>query len=338
MTFLGCATVPPAGGLAVYSLDGKDYFSLSAFCDMRGLRWSYDTVTRTMTLSNDGHTVKMMSGERLVSVDDRISSLDRPAKLHLGMLMAPVAFKSDVLDNLFKEKVNQVCPLVLPNSRIKKIVIDAGHGGHDPGATGRSDIKEKVVNLDIALRLSKILRSCGFDVVMSRADDTFVPLAERANIANTIGADLFLSIHSNANRARSMEGFEVYYISVDTNDAERALNAAESGHLAFEAASFAEDSPDIRATLWDMILASDRAESIDIAQKICSSASSCLKVKILGIKGARFQVLRQARMPALLVEVGFLSNSAEEGLLKTGEYRQRVAQAIAEGLKNYVQN
>ncbi|MCX5714512.1 MAG: N-acetylmuramoyl-L-alanine amidase, partial [Candidatus Omnitrophica bacterium] len=116
----------------------------------------------------------------------------------------------------------------VPLVKIKKVVVDAGHGGYDPGAIGRTGLKEKDVNLDIAKRLSNLLRSEGVKVTLTRSSDTFVSLGKRVRLANDSGADLFVSIHSNASRTRSLCGFETYYVSHGVNDSKRAAYAARN--------------------------------------------------------------------------------------------------------------
>ncbi|MDD5594732.1 MAG: N-acetylmuramoyl-L-alanine amidase [Candidatus Omnitrophica bacterium] len=223
---------------------------------------------------------------------------------------------------------------------IRKIIVDPGHGGNDPGAIGRTGLREKDVNLDIAKRLAKLLRDAGIEVVMTRSSDVFIPLDRRVAIANGAQADLFISIHSNANRARLMNGFEVYYITpAATIDSRRALSAASSGRFTdLDSDMLAGSSLDLKATLWDMINNSNRADSIELAHSICRTIQSNLSTCVLGVKSANYFVLRGARMPAVLIETGFVSNSQEEKLLKNSQYRQQVAQAIEQGIENYARN
>ena len=215
------------------------------------------------------------------------------------------------------------------------MVVDAGHGGHDPGAIGRTGLREKDVNLDIAKRLSSLLRTRGIDVVMTRPIDTFISLEKRADIANRANADLFISVHSNSARTSGLNGFEVYYVSEKMNDVSRALAAAKTASLDFSPGSFYNSSLDLKVTLWDILYTQNRAESIVLAQNICQEANRGIGVKILGVKGARFSVLRGTRIPGVLVEVGFLSHPTEERRLRNGFYRQQVAEALCSGIINY---
>jgi len=175
---------------------------------------------------------------------------------------------------------------------------------------------------------------------MVRSRDTFIPLSRRVDIANNSNAELFISIHSNANRVKGLNGFEIYYVSPALNDSRRALSAAQHLRLNLNSSWFASDSDsiDLKATLWDMIYASSRSESITLARSICRSIDHELETKVLGIKGANFYVLKGVRMPAVLIEIGFLSNPHEELLLKNSYYRQQIAKAIASGINSYTRD
>ncbi|MDD5730827.1 MAG: N-acetylmuramoyl-L-alanine amidase, partial [Candidatus Omnitrophica bacterium] len=148
-------------------------------------------------------------------------------------------------------------------------------------------------------------------------------------------ADLFSSIHTNANRVRGMNGFEVYYVSPSVNDSQRALYSAQNASLNLQNALFSSPSVNLKAILWDMVYTASRAESIELAHSICKSINKNLDVEVLGVKGARYFVLKGARIPAVLVEVGFVSNSTEERFLKNYYYREKIADSIHEGVLNY---
>jgi len=275
-----------------------------------------------------------MENSSVALVDGEMINLKHPVTIYHGTVVVPYNFKEKVLDVVFREPYPaRQKRLVI--SRIKKIVVDSGHGGYDPGTIGRTGLREKDVNLDIAKRLVNLLRAEGVSVVMTRSSDRFISLSSRATIANNSEADLFISIHSNANRVRSLNGLEVYYVATSVNDAKRALVSAKSAPLHLDNASFASRSLDLKATLWDMIYTSSRAESIELARSICLAMRNSLDVRILGVKGARYEVLRDARMPAVLIEVGFLSNYSEERMLKNSYYRQKIAEGIMDGIRDY---
>lgn len=332
----GCVTAPQRESLPIYNINGVNYVSLLNFSLQRDLSWEYDTFTKRATIASNAHKVTFWLGDTLVSVDGDAKELRHPVDLYRGMVVVPYAFKESVLDGLFREKTPAVAAKsVREKIAIKKIVIDPGHGGKDPGAIGAGGLKEKDVNLDIAKRLAKILKDNGVEVVLTRSSDVFISLAQRVNIANASGADLFVSVHANANRVRGLNGFEVYYISPSlSGDSRRAVASAKSIPPGVNR-DYMINSADLRATLWDMVYTSNRAASIELASSVCRSMESSLDAKILGVKSANFYVLKGVNIPAVLLEIGFLSNSVEERKLKNSYYRQQVAEAITQGIKRY---
>jgi N-acetylmuramoyl-L-alanine amidase len=332
----GCATVPVNEGIPSYSLNGTTYYALIPLCNLRGINWQYDTFTRSVVLKKDSHTINLSVGDSLVLVDGRTEFLSRPVDMYQGTIVVPYKFKEDVIDVLFKEYYPAHKKVSL--AKIRKIVIDPGHGGYDPGTMGKSTgLREKDVNLDLAKRLGNLLKSEGVEVVYTRTTDRFIPLQTRVDIANRSGADLFVSIHSNANRVRSMSGFEVYYVAPSVNDASRAVTSARSVGLDLDNSDFASHSLELKATLWDMIYTFNRAESIELSRSLCRVINNNCDIKINGVKAARYYVLKGVRMPAVLIEVGFLSNPSEERMLKNAFYRQKIAESIMEGIGDYAQ-
>ncbi|GAF69654.1 unnamed protein product, partial [marine sediment metagenome] len=208
---------------------------------------------------------------------------------------------------------------------IDTIVIDPGHGGKDPGAS-RYGIKEKYIVLDVSKRLKRYLEKKGFKVILTRNKDIFIPLKKRAAFANKKKADLFISIHANASRSSRLKGFEVYYLSEATDDNARALALAENASLKFEDIS----SP----TEWDLVLSENRRESKQLAYYICSIASNKLGME-KRVRGARFSVLKGTVMPAVLVEIGYLTNSRERSNLKKSSFRKKIADAIGSAILAY---
>lgn len=334
----GCATVPTKEALPIYNINGLNYIPLFSLCESEHIDWQYDMFTRVVKLSKGGHKINLMIGDTLVLVDGASQHLRYPVEVHQGTIALPYKFKEEILGPLFKEEY-PAGKAVLPLSKIKRVVIDAGHGGRDPGAIGRSGLKEKDVNLDIAKRLNRLLKNDGIEVVMTRSTDIFISLERRVAIADNFKTDLFVSIHSNANRVRSLNGFEVYYISSQVNDFKRALYCAENAELDVDKICFLSPvSLNLKATLWDMINTSNRAESIRLARYVCRTIENNLDTKVLGIKAAPFYVLKGAHSPAILIEIGFLSNYNEEHRIKNSYYRQQIAESIAQGISNYVRD
>jgi N-acetylmuramoyl-L-alanine amidase len=264
--------------------------------------------------------------------------LNSPVDIYQGAIVVPRQFKEQVFDILFRQFIPGYRRPGAGKIKLKKVVIDPGHGGNDPGAIGRNGLKEKDVNLDIAKKLSVLLRAEGVRTVLTRSTDKFIPLSARVNIANRSGADLFISIHSNAARSRSLSGFEVYYVAPSVSDSKRAAFTARSASLNLKNTMFSSDSHVLKTIVWDMIYTNSRAESIDLARSLCRIMDSSIDANILGAKFARFQVLKGITMPGILIEVGFVSNLNEERLLRTGAYRGKLAAGILEGIREYSQD
>jgi N-acetylmuramoyl-L-alanine amidase len=219
---------------------------------------------------------------------------------------------------------------------VSRIVIDAGHGGHDPGAQA-TGINESELTLDVALRLSRLLeKQPSLDVVMTRDTDVFVPLEERTAIANREGADLFLSIHANASRSSAAQGVETYFLNFASNPEASAVAARENSASARAMHSLPEI---VRA----IALNNKIDESRDFADMVQRSmvrrlATRNKQVRDLGVKQAPFVVLIGAAMPSVLAEISFVTNKQEGQLLKTGPYRQQIAEALFDAVIKYQQS
>ncbi len=231
-----------------------------------------------------------------------------------------------------------------PDMNIVKrmIVLDPGHGGHDPGAVGPKNLYEKDVVLDIALKLKKVLMEDPFnEVFLTRERDIFIPLEERTAMANRKNADLFVSIHANASPRREAKGIETYLLN--WNDDEEAIRvAARENAISLKKMRAMNRQVDIVDVIKsDLIRENKRDESIKLANYIQRSLISNLDsdtkhVLNLGVKQALFYVLFGAKMPSVLVEVSFISNPEEERLLSNDAYRNEIAKGIAKGLNTYL--
>jgi N-acetylmuramoyl-L-alanine amidase len=225
----------------------------------------------------------------------------------------------------------------------RRIVIDAGHGGHDPGAVGPSGICEKDVVLDVALKLKEILlKDPSNEVFLTRETDVFIPLEERTAIANKKNADLFVSIHANASPSRRATGIETYLLNW-TNDEEAMMVAARENAISLKKMKEINRQMDVLEMIKnDLMRENKRDESIRLAHYIQKSLISTLsrennrKRIDLGVKQALFYVLFGAKMPSVLVEVSFISNPGEERLLSRDSYRMQLAKAISDGLNIYM--
>jgi N-acetylmuramoyl-L-alanine amidase len=217
------------------------------------------------------------------------------------------------------------------------VVVDPGHGGKDPGAVGVTGLKEKEVVLDIAKRLASLLQSrLNLTVILTREDDTFIPLSERTKMANSQGADLFVSVHANASTRRGANGFETFFLAEAKNDAGRAAAILENSALKFERpeASLAGTS-DLDFILYDMIQNEFHQESEYLAGIIQEQMDGSLHTANRRVNQAPFYVLNGAYMPAVLVETAFISNPDEEALLKKRWFRQKIAEALYESVRTF---
>ena len=216
---------------------------------------------------------------------------------------------------------------------ISRVVLDAGHGGHDPGAQV-TRLNEADLVLDIALRLeSLLLKQPGVDVVMTRRENVYVPLEERTAIANRAGADLFLSIHANASRNSNARGIETYFLNFARNREAEAIAARENAG----SSKTMSNLPDIVKAI---ALNNKINESRDFASMVQMSMYERLRrankeVRNLGVKQAPFMVLIGATMPSILAEISFVTNRPEASLLRTGQYRQQIAEALLNGVVRY---
>ena len=220
---------------------------------------------------------------------------------------------------------------------IQRIVIDPGHGGKDPGCIGKENTYEKDIVLDVCTRLKKLLlQNKGLEIILTRETDIFVPLDNRAEIANKKKADIFISIHANSYPNKRRAGVETYYLNFNQDPDVLKLAAQEN-------ATTTKNISQQREILEKIIRTNKLMESRDLANHLQKSlvtrlASKYQGIKNLGVKGGPFWVLIGGEMPSVLVEISHLSNPLEEERLNTTQYRQVVAQGLYEGILQYIQS
>jgi N-acetylmuramoyl-L-alanine amidase len=234
-------------------------------------------------------------------------------------------------------------PAILPAPRparpveepaVRTVVIDPGHGGENVGALGPGGTREKDVALAIARRLrTELVNTRGLQVFLTRDDDADLALDERTAIANNYKADLFVSIHANASRARVAKGSEVYFLSYQASDDDSRLAAQLEG--AAEPLPEAPPGSDLALILWDMAQAQHLEESSALASRLQEELAVVTGSEGRGVKQAPFRVLVGAAMPAVLVEVAFISNPDEEKLLASEAYQQKIAGSLARGIERF---
>jgi N-acetylmuramoyl-L-alanine amidase len=228
---------------------------------------------------------------------------------------------------------------VLNNKKAPLIVVDAGHGGKDLGAKGRRGLREKDVNLAIALRLKDILKSrYKYQVILTRNKDVFIPLPGRGKIANDRNADVFISIHANAAPRRGAHGIETYFLGSGHNEEAKATAARENGKLVKSVKD--GQTQEILASMISTTKINKSSRLANIIQNHLyqSMSKKYSGVKNLGVKEGPFFVLHDTNMASILVEVGFVTNLKEESRLKKSSYLDMLASSIARGISKFVQD
>lgn len=231
---------------------------------------------------------------------------------------------------------NRGAPTAVPNG-LRKVVLDPGHGGKDPGASGPGGIAEKEIVLSIAKKLAvKLKTEMGTEVVLTRKDDRFVPLEDRTLLANSEDADLFISLHVNASPNADARGIETYYLDNTTDEAAIRLAAREN-------ATSRKNISDLQFILSDMMQNMKLEDSITLAHRLQTALVSGMSkfmgdVKDLGVKKALFHVLVGARMPSVLVEMFFITNKNESRAMADANYQDMMVNALFEGIQKYAQS
>jgi N-acetylmuramoyl-L-alanine amidase len=279
--------------VSIYYLAGKVGMSMSTVTD--------DKITFNDTIN----TVTILPKQDQVYVNNNyVAPLGKTKKID-GLLNVRASMEADIRSKLTKSVVEKPAVEAAPTPTReqpskspweltgKTIVIDAGHGGKDPGTTSANGFKEKDVNLDVAQQIAQILRNKGHRVIMTRNGDEFIELEERAAVANRVKADVFVSIHADSSAKSSTTGFTVY--------------VERSGSWA----------------------SSKLADAIDSRMAQTSISSN-------GVKKANYRVLTHTKCPAVLVEIGYLSNYWEAKQLKNSDMQKRLAHAVAEGITDYL--
>ena len=290
-----------------------------------------DSITHKFTF-NAGPGITLIPGFTQAKIGERIVGLSTPVLYHKGALFVTT---TDAL--LIRKLISRrVLPPPPPRQRGRKmlVVIDPGHGGHDPGAIGHG-LREKDINLNVGKRLKTILDANGFDVKLTRSDDTFIPLNERAAIANRSHADFFISIHSNSERSGTVTGIETYHCDRDSRFSPVARGLVAAARRKFDGLKLGltrEPTGEMSRILYGLLIEDARYQSLKLARVIQQSLVQRTAAASRGIKPGPFRVLRLTNCPAVLVETGFLSNRYEAMRLADPPYQENLAAAIARGL------
>lgn len=330
---------------------GADLIPVHKVAKYCGIEYRWDPAHEIVRLSKGGIEALMCLGNRYLFVGNkRLISLSSGPIISDGHILLPVKDVVSILKEMmpnkkvnydetksmitFESVANQQMLLgsdfdvaeLSGNFELKNVVIDPGHGGHDPGAT-RSGVREKDVVLDVALRLEKALKQrTGLNVHLTRNTDEFIPLPTRTDIANRFPPNntLFISIHCNAVRARSGgQGTEVYIFDLEATDSEaRALAAREN----------MGEPMDLTIILSRCYHIGTEPYTLEFARLLRESLSRSLGLGDRGTRRAAFYVLAGTKMPAVLLELAYISNPEERGLLQDSSFRQKAADAICDAI------
>ncbi len=304
---------------------------LADICQKYNIDWQADAITQVVILDYKGNKAKALVGSAVVLLGQEKITLSAPLRRDQSVIYVPEDFESKVISP-FGAVTTRVQAGV--SSKIKVLVLDAGHGGKDPGAAGVTGVKEKDVVLDIARRMRNIFEQAGITVIMTRDKDEFISLEERTVIASRSKADVFVSIHANSNPNRKTQGMEVYFVkSTDKKDVDEAQRLENERTLV--KTSNAKYSPVVASIVGDMLYVHKVVESPKLAKRIVHNVSMDVRTLNRGARVCRFYVVRNTLVPAVLVEVGFLTNRHEEKQLNSSNYRQQLAQAIARSVLQY---
>jgi N-acetylmuramoyl-L-alanine amidase len=358
--------------ISIIIYNNKKYISIRDLVNLFDLHNSYDIITGRGQLLYKGAVAVYQTDFSVMLINGKIIKTDCQVEKLEGEIILPVQFMSQILDefypqstheqkgNIFyitinpEKKINISQPdgnnlsqrIKNQNSdRITFLIIDPGHGGKDPGAIGKRRIKEKTITLKTADFLADYLKT-GLNktrIISTRSSDRFIELAQRTEIANKMlerkQNGLFISIHVNASILPSVSGFETYFLSQNpSNDEARATAALENNVIILENNKKRKNYEDVEHVEAIMLTTQIQKESRNLANSI----QSYLKKEIRdsdskGVKNADFFVLRGSLMPAVLVEIGYISNSKEAKKLNTSDYQKKIAKGIGDGILKFIQ-
>ena len=325
----GCATVrapafkTPAGQVSAQDL-----------CHKYNIECRWDGVSQTITMLYMDKTIQALVGTDVVMVGNNRVTLRAPLTSAHGLVMVPADFERMVFGSSSAPQEDYIKGV--QSKRLTLVVIDPGHGGKDSGALGMSGVKEKDVVLDVARRLKKTFEAAGVHVLMTRDSDVFISLNDRTAMASRPDVDLFVSIHANANRTRGANGIEVYYMGAFTKEDRKEDQRCSNEKKLCGLFNMRNDLPDLKSIVLSMLYEYKHALSPGLSDAISRGLQHETPRRNRGSKPERFFVLRNTLVPAVLVEVGFVTNPKESSLLKDGAYRQRLADAITKSILGYV--
>lgn len=341
----------------INTIQNKTYFSVNDFIEKTNSKKFINNKTQKVIFYVDDKKIKISNQITFIEIDDNLFQLSSKVVNENGNYYIPTESFFGIIKNLYNSssikyvnneirltsnsgyKKTVKTPVDLGNEKekweFKTIVIDAGHGGKDPGAVGYRGTKEKDIALDVAKRLEKKLsKNMNVKIIMTREEDIFLRLSERTKIANESNGNLFISIHTNAAEDRRASGFETFLIGPNKNEAAVRVAARENAVLELEGKTGKNLTNEdlIQATIAQSAFASKSEQFASMVQK---EIKKRVQSKDRGVKQAGFYVLMGASMPNVLVELGFISNPSEEKKLRSPQYRDQLATAIYRAVEQY---
>lgn len=329
--------------IAVQLIDGQEYFQVYELNKALKAQIRDDVIDHKLKMNIYREEVICLLESSYLQFQGRLYNCRKPIRIFNGKYYLPVEFLLDLLPLLYPDRIQirdgKLLVEVPADNYIRKIVIDPGHGGKDPGAIGYSGKNyEKDIVLKIARKVKKLLEEeLEVEIVLTRDKDEFVSLQERTQLANSVKADLFLSLHCNAHANKKARGIEVYYLSTAKTDEARAVEALENsvvydyegGHEAVKRYD------DLAFILADMAQSEHLEESYQQAFRLQRYLVHETEAQDRGVKQANFYVLRGAFMPAVLLEMGYLTNPDEEKKIIQDKYQDKLASAITMAVKEF---
>lgn len=340
----------------IKTIQNNQFFSVNDLAKITNSKKFINDQTEKIIFYVDNKKIKATSDVTFILIEDSLYQLSSKVIKDNNEYYLPIDSFFNIINRLSKDfsavlsaqriSFSTKKIAVTPNKKVdltnekqkwqfKTIVIDAGHGGKDPGAVGYRGTKEKDIALDVAKRLEKKLsKNLNVNIVMTRDEDIFLRLSERTKIANENNGSLFISIHTNAAEDRRASGFETFLIGPNKNEAAVRVAARENAVLELEGISGQKLTNEdlIKATIAQSAFAS---KSEQFASMVQGEIKKRVQSKDRGVKQAGFYVLMGASMPNVLVELGFISNPSEEKKLRSPQYRDQLATAIYRAVEQY---
>lgn len=328
--------------IPVRSINGVEYIALDDLNPVFKSIIKHEYSDHRVFLHIYGEQFIFLLDSPYYSINNTNFNMHYPLRNYQGRLMVPALFVREHFPLRLSSKVSRNgnnLTITAPTDRsVQTIVLDPGHGGRDPGAVGRTlRAQEKTVVLQVA-RLLKVMleRELGVRVLMTRDEDRFMSLGERTRFANENRADLFVSLHANASTNRNANGIETYYLAIRGTSDSRAVEALENNVVELYEEAGARQQYDALAFILSDLSQTEHLENSSLlAGLIHQNMIAGTRWNDRGVNQANFFVLRGAFMPAVLVEVGFISNAAEEARLVNPQYQNRIARAVFEGIKRF---